>query len=42
MLFLNRGGVPGGVLDGEPVAVLALHFDKGEMQLKQTLLGQGP
>ena len=36
-----RGGVPGGVLDGE----LVLSSDsicKGGMQAKQTLLGQGP
>ena len=37
----TRGGVPGGVLDGE----LVLSSDsicKGGMQAKQTLLGQGP
>ena len=40
-LFLSKGGVPGGVLDGELVSVSGL-FCKGGMQLKQILLGQGP
>ena len=38
---LNRGGVPGGVLDGE-LASGSEFIDKGGMQPKQTLLGQGP
>ena len=38
---LSWGGVPGGVLDGAPVTDSSL-FSKGGMQLKQTLLGQGP
>ena len=40
-LFLSKGGVPGGVLDGELVSVSGL-FCNGSMQLKQILLGQGP
>ena len=38
---LSRGGVPGGVLDGELASGSGILCNVG-MQPKQTLLGQGP
>ena len=41
MLVLSRGGVPGGVLDGE-LDVLSGCLGKEGIQVKHILPGQGP